>query len=401
MATKTCFFEDHRLKNFHPLTLTRPLFDLRIGILTLGEKWLYSLNRADSVPSGILRNPFKGLFDETVLEDDQILWVNPRFLPKPSLKDTVNNLKLNHSLQFEGTLVAALIPKKTHSEWISKGINLEETKVHQINEETVQQAEYVWDLFQLNGTEIAADINRMGLSSGVSGKDYPQAHFVNSDQVFIEKGVKIEPGVVIIAEKGPVYLAKNSVIMANSVLRGPVAICEGATVKAGSKIYEDTTIGPICKVAGEISNSIFHSYCNKAHDGFVGNSIFGQWCNLGADTNTSNLKNNYSTIRLTDWDSGEEKETGQQFIGTVMGDHSKTGINAMLNTGTVCGVSSNIFTSGYPPKLIPSFRWVSDYDIETYKLEKAIETMRRMMARRDVELSPEYEEMMRSIARAE
>jgi len=398
LAAITCFFEDHRLKNFHPLTLTRPLFDLRIGILTLGEKWLCSLNRADSVPSGILRNTFKGLFNETVPEDDQILWVNPRFLPKPSLKDTVKNLKLNHSLQFKGTLVAALISKKTHHEWVSNGINAKETKSHQLKEEMVQQVENVWDLFQLNGTEIAADIGRLGLNPGVSGKDYPQAHFVNSDQIYIENGVNIEPGTVIIAERGPVYLGKNSVIMANSVLRGPVAICEGATVKIGSKIYEDTTIGPVCKVAGEISNSIFHSYCNKAHDGFVGNSLFGQWCNLGADTNTSNLKNNYSTIRLTDWDSGEDKETGQQFIGTVMGDHSKTGINAMLNTGTVCGVSSNIFTSGYPPKLIPSFRWVSDYDMETYKLEKAIETMRRMMARRDVDLTPAYEQMMRAIA---
>ena len=398
MAAKICFFEDQYLKNFHPLTLTRPLYDLRIGILSLGEKWLHALNRKKSVPAGILRESFKGLFVESVPDEDEILWINPRFLPDSSLKDTVKKLEINQSLQFEGDLIAALISKEIHQKWAQKGINAKDTEAREASKEMVRQVTHVWNLFQLNGPEIAADISRMNSKSGNHNKDFPRVYIENADKVIIEEGAKIEPGVVIIADKGPVYIGKNALIMANSVLRGPVAICEGATVKAGTKIYEETTIGPVCKVAGEISNSIFHSYCNKAHDGFVGNSLFGQWCNLGADTNTSNLKNNYSTVRLTDWDSGEEKETEQQFIGTVMGDHSKTGINAMLNTGTVCGVSSNIFTSGYPPKLIPSFRWVSDYDIENYKLDKAIETMRRMMARRDVELTPEYEQMMRSLA---
>jgi len=398
LAAKICFFEDQYLKNFHPLTLTRPLYDLRIGILSLGEKWLHALNRKKSVPAGILRESFKGLFVESVPDEDEILWINPRFLPDSSLKDTVKKLEINQSLQFEGDLIAALISKEIHQKWAQKGINAKDTEAREASKEMVRQVTHVWNLFQLNGPEIAADISRMNSKSGNHNKDFPRVYIENADKVIIEEGAKIEPGVVIIANKGPVYIGKNALIMANSVLRGPVAICEGATVKAGTKIYEETTIGPVCKVAGEISNSIFHSYCNKAHDGFVGNSLFGQWCNLGADTNTSNLKNNYSTVRLTDWDSGEEKETEQQFIGTVMGDHSKTGINAMLNTGTVCGVSSNIFTSGYPPKLIPSFRWVSDYDIENYKLDKAIETMRRMMARRDVELTPEYEQMMRSLA---
>ncbi len=398
MAAKICFFEDQYLKNFHPLTLTRPLYDLRIGILSLGEKWLHALNRKKSVPAGILRESFKGLFVESVPDEDEILWINPRFLPDSSLKDTVKKLEINQSLQFEGDLIAALISKEIHQKWAQKGINAKDTEAREASKEMVRQVTHVWNLFQLNGPEIAADISRMNSKSGNHNKDFPRVYIENADKVIIEEGAKIEPGVVIIADKGPVYIGENALIMANSVLRGPVAICEGATVKAGTKIYEETTIGPVCKVAGEISNSIFHSYCNKAHDGFVGNSLFGQWCNLGADTNTSNLKNNYSTVRLTDWDSGEEKETEQQFIGTVMGDHSKTGINAMLNTGTVCGVSSNIFTSGYPPKLIPSFRWVSDYDIENYKLDKAIETMRRMMARRDVELTPEYEQMMRSLA---
>lgn len=165
----------------------------------------------------------------------------------------------------------------------------------------------------------------------------------------------------------------------------------------GAKIYEDTTIGPVCKVGGEISNVIFHSYSNKAHDGYAGNSVFGQWVNIGADTNTSNLKNNYSTVKVTEWRSGKMVDTGQQFIGTIMGDHSKTGINSMLNTGTLCGVCCNLFSDGYPPKYIPSFSWVSGHDIVPYHFEKAIEAMGKMMERRSVELTPAYKKMMKAL----
>lgn len=398
METKICFFEDDLLSTFHPLTLTRPLFDLRTGILTLGEKWLRNLNHTSTKPEGILRNHLKGLFAETVPDVDRVLWINPRFLPSSELAKEMSALDLNHALLSNGKLVAALITKEHHLSWAGSGINLQNVTARNLSGESPSEIKNLWDLYLLNGSEIEADIKRIKSVKKITPEKFPDVHFVNSDKIFVDEGVKIEPGSVIIAEKGSVFLGKNSTIMANSVLRGPVAICENSTVKAGSKIYEETTIGPVCKVAGEISNSVFHSYCNKAHDGFVGNSLFGQWCNLGADTNTSNLKNNYSNIRLTNWETGEEYETGQQFIGTIMGDHSKTGINAMLNTGTVCGVSSNIFSSGYPPKFIPSFRWVSDDAIVPYKFDKAIETMRRMMARRNEELSPEYEEMMRTVA---
>jgi UDP-N-acetylglucosamine diphosphorylase/glucosamine-1-phosphate N-acetyltransferase len=205
---------------------------------------------------------------------------------------------------------------------------------------------------------------------------------------------------MIFAEKGPVYIGEGAQIMANSVVRGPAAICEKSVIKMGAKIYEDTTIGPVCKVGGEVANVIFHSYSNKAHDGYAGNSVFGQWCNLGADTNTSNLKNNYSTVKVIDWRTKKEIDTGQQFIGTIMGDHSKTGINAMLNTGTLCGVCCNLFSDDYPPKFVPSFSWVSGNDIVPYHFEKAVEAMERMMQRRDVPLTPSYHRMMKAIFQA-
>ena len=398
MNTNIYFFEDDFLSNFHPLTLTRPVFDLRTGIFTLGEKWHRTIQHSSGDPKGMLRNYLTGLFAESVPNTENILWINPRFLPTRLLADEISALETDHALLSNGSVIASLITKETHLQWINSGISLEKVSTLEVKTNSVKELKNLWDLFLLNGSEIEADLNRIDSIKNAEPDNFPGVHFINADKIFVDEDVKIEPGVVINAEKSPVYLGKNSLIMANSVIRGAVAICENSTVKAGSKIYEETTIGPVCKVAGEVANSIFHSYCNKAHDGFVGNSVFGQWCNLGADTNTSNLKNNYSTIRLTDWESGEEIETGQQFIGTIMGDHSKTGINAMLNTGTVCGVSCNIFASGYPPKLIPSFQWVSDDAMVPYEFDKAIETMQRMMARRDVELTPEYEKMMRSIA---
>jgi UDP-N-acetylglucosamine diphosphorylase/glucosamine-1-phosphate N-acetyltransferase len=246
----------------------------------------------------------------------------------------------------------------------------------------------------LNGPQIQADIELLSVEQA----SLPEYVIVDHEnEVYVDPTAHIEPGVTIITEGKPVYIGPNAHVMAGSILRGPLAICERAVIKSGAKIYGKTSIGPVCKVGGEINNCIFHSYSNKGHDGFVGNSLFGQWCNLGADTNTSNLKNNYSPVRLTDWHSGESMDTGQQFIGTIMGDHSKTAINTMLNTGTICGVSSNIFSSGFPPKYIPSFSWMGGGERQLYRFDKAVETMERMMARRDVELTADYQRMMQQI----
>lgn len=399
MKIECCFFEDDFLENFHPLTLTRPVYDLRVGILTLGEKWLHSLNATDQQLKSILRNHLKGVFDEFTLSDthEQAYWINPRFIPSESIAESVKSLEENEGIVSDGQLIAARLAYETHQKWNNHGIDLSDISSKEIESNGLVILKNSWELFQINGDQIRQDIELLKKNFESSNRDYPHAIFTNTDDIYIEKGAVIEPGAMLLAEAGPIYIGKNATIMANSVVRGPSAVCENSVVKMGAKIYEDTTIGPICKVGGEIANTIFHSYSNKAHDGYVGNSVFGQWCNLGADTNTSNLKNNYSTVNVIDWKTQKQFDTGQQFIGTIMGDHSKTGINSMMNTGTLCGVCCNLFSDKYPPKFVPSFSWVSGSDIVPYHFEKAIEAMERMMQRRSVQLTSSYHNMMKAL----
>ena len=399
MKPKCCFFEDEYLENFNPLTLTRPVYDLRVGILTLGDKWLHALNLTQSEPSGILRHHLKGVFEEfTITESSSsALWINPRFIPSKSLAENVKNLKENEGIITDNQLIAAHISFEIHKKWSQLGFDIDDIQPQKADGNDLTILKNSWELFQINGDQIESDVALIKNNFKKSTKDYPHAIFSNRDHIFIEEGAIIEPGAILVADAGPIYIGKNARIMANAVVRGPSAICEKSVVKMGAKIYEDTTIGPVCKVGGEIANTIFHSYSNKAHDGYVGNSVFGQWCNLGADTNTSNLKNNYSTVKVVDWKTKKELDTGQQFIGTIMGDHSKTGINAMLNTGTLCGVCCNLFSDKYPPKFVPSFSWVSGSDIVPYHFDKAVEAMERMMERRSIPLTPSYHKMMKAL----
>jgi len=390
-----CFFEDNGFKQFHPLTLTRPVDDLRIGILTIAQKWGQALKPDNA--SRLLRPELSGVFQTGEIDpSDSCLWINSRYLPGPALVKEIKQLGTGNCLQSGSTVIAAHVDGNTSAKW------LREKKTDFNSLFVLESTDYrsilqLWDLFQMNGEEIRADLKLLQ-PAGSGDSDISQhAILENKDEIYIEDEVTIEAGAILNAKKGPVYIGKGATVMSGSIIYGPVAVCEGAKVNAGATIYGDTTIGPVCKVGGEVNNTIFHSYSNKGHDGFIGNSILGQWCNLGADTNTSNLKNNYSTIRITDWNTETEIETGQQFFGTVLGDHSKTAINTQLNTGTICGVNCNIFSGDFPPKFIPSFSWVGSNVIQTYKLDKALETMEAMMARRDVELSDAYKEMMRKL----
>jgi UDP-N-acetylglucosamine diphosphorylase/glucosamine-1-phosphate N-acetyltransferase len=400
MNTLYCLFEDEFLDNFHPLTLTRPVYDLRVGMFTLAEKWKYAL-QLDEDLHGPLREHLKGVFPEPdpKSKPDEAVWINPRYIPHPILAESVKELDMMEYLSHDGILIAAKTDPKTHASWLKKGIDLKLLKRKKLNLPGSELVilKNIWELFQLNGGQITFDIGISGKIAYGEEDIFPNTIFTGTDNIYIEEGARIEPGAMLLAESGPIYIGKNAHIMANSIVRGPSAICERSVVKMGARIYEDTTIGPVCKVGGEISNTIFHSYSNKAHDGYAGNSVFGQWCNLGADTNTSNLKNNYSTVKVSEWKTGRETDTGQQFIGTIMGDHSKTGINSMLNTGTLCGVCCNLFSDGYPPKHVPSFSWVSNHDIVPYHFEKAVEAMSRMMERRSVSLTPAYRRMMKAI----
>jgi UDP-N-acetylglucosamine diphosphorylase/glucosamine-1-phosphate N-acetyltransferase len=242
-----------------------------------------------------------------------------------------------------------------------------------------------WKIFQNNGNQIRADFKLVTAGRKSAPIADPHTHTYNSAEIFIEEGAVLHTA-VLNAEGGPIYLGKNSQVQEGAILRGPFSLGEGAIVNMGGKMRADTTIGPFCKIGGEVSNSILFAHSNKSHDGFLGNSVIGEWCNLGADTNTSNMKNNYDSVRLWSYAKKTFVNTGLPFCGLIMGDHSKSGINTMFNTGTVVGVSSNVFGAGYPRNFIPSFQWGGAGGFVTYQYEKAMETAERVMSRRNIKL---------------
>lgn len=391
-----CFFEDNHFSNFHPLTLTRPVDDLRVGIFTVAEKWQKALQPKNT--ARILRKELKEVFEEGFIdENDTCLWINARYLPSPSLLKEVEELGTGNCLQAGGTVIAARAGGSSSRRWLENS-KPDFNSLFVLESNDFDAITHPWDLFKKNGAEIKNDLARLDPVRGESASVSPSAIMIGKENIHIDDNVTLEAGTILNAEDGPIYIGKNAKIMAGSVIYGPAAICEHSIVKTNTTMYGDTTVGPVCKVGGEISNTIFHSYSNKAHDGYIGNSVVGQWCNFGAGTTVSNLKTNYSTVRVTDWESTEERDTGQQFLGIIMGDHSKTAINCVINSGTACGVNCNILSRDFPPKFIPSFSWVGSNVIHPYKLEKALETMEIMMNRRDVQISEGYKALMRYIA---
>lgn len=387
-----CFFSDEYSSNFKPLTLTRPLDDLRIGIFTIRDKWINVLK-----PSGWIRQVddyLSQLFPTgKIVDNEDYLWINNRYLPSPELTRSLQNLSLNNSIVVDDQLIAARLSNKDTVAFLESNQQPNSKNVIGLDFEPTS-LQFFWDMLSHNASQIAFDIKLLPVSFQQATQFDASVILRNIEDIYIHESAQIEPGCIIIADEGPVYIGQDSKVEAGSIIKGPVAIGAQAEIKMGGKIFNGTTVGPVCKVGGEINNCIFHSYSNKAHDGFAGNSIIGQWSNFGAATNTSNLKNNYSKVRLPHWDSGEMSEDGVQFFGTVFGDFSKTAINTSLNTGTICGVSSNIFCSGFPPKIIPSFTWLGK-DADMYEFDKAIKAIQAMMERRDVELSQEHISMMR------
>lgn len=390
-----CFFSDHHVSRFYPLALTRPMDDLRVGILTIREKWIKSLG--DRSYCRLLPDYLNGVFKRNeVSEGEEVIWINSRMLPSENFLRALNGLKMGQKLVFKETTAAAKIDRE-RSEGMFSENRFNENGLDQVELKEVIHLEHLWDLLSLNSYEMEKDIRLMGLKSVSESFDEIPDSVYHPKNTFIGNDVHIEPGCIFIAEDGPVIIEDGATIEAGSILRGPVAVGKGATVKMAARIYGGTTIGPVCKVGGEVSGCIFHSYSNKAHDGFAGNSIFGQWVNLGANTITSNLKNDYKNIDVTDWTTKESVQTGRQFLGTVMADHSKTAINTMLNTGTICGVSSNVFIDELTPKVINSFTWLGPGGPAIYRFEKATEVMQAMMKRREVELTDDYIKMMKYI----
>lgn len=371
-------FDDHSWDNLLPLTFTRPLSELRVGILTIAEKWEHDLE-CKSTP--LTREYLREKFPCNAEKDK--LYVNSSLLPESKIVEHIAKLQVNQAIVKQGVLLAARIVEGEYASfdpafWIGKGIAYAGE---------ISLIDYPWKIFRLNGQEIKADFHRIT-------RGRKSEKLSNTVRVDRPGNVFVEPGFsggyfTMNASRGPIYLGANSEIMEESVIRGPFALCEGSVVKMGAKIYGPTTLGPYSKVGGEINNSVLLANSNKAHDGFLGNSVLGEWCNLGADTNNSNLKNNYAHVKIWNYPSASFIDTGGQFCGLIMGDHSKCGINTMFNTGTVVGVSANIFGAGFPPTFIPSFSWGGADGFVEYKMEKVMETANLVMERREIELSRE------------
>jgi len=367
-------FDDHSWEQLLPLTFTRPVSEIRVGILTIREKWEKLLGGKTST----LSQDYLAAKFPLILEADNLL-VNASLLPSPEIIEQLLQLKPNEALIKGERILAARIDNTKTMEF--KAGTLTGLKTLEISG-TCAFIDYPWHIFQVNGEEIQKDFTL--ITSG--RKSFPLSNtmnLINPANIFAEEGFKGEFA-TINASTGPVYLGKDSEIMEGSVIRGPFALCEHSTLKLSTKVYGPTTIGPNSKAGGEINNSVIFGNSNKGHDGFLGNSVLGEWCNIGADSNNSNLKNNYAIVKL--WSYKEERfiNTGLQFCGLIMGDHSKCGINTMFNTGTAVGVNANIFGSGFPRNFIPSFSWGGAQGLTTFTVPKAFEVAEKVMERRNM-----------------
>jgi len=354
-----------------PLTYTKPVADLRIGIFTIREKWEKHL---EFITSTLTEEYLEEKYP--MVEMEQNIMINASFLPTKSLVESIKKLQENQAI-FKNEEVIAFYTTETQEE-----VNFE--KYQQIEHGfDVLQIKNTWDLFSLNDQAISDDYEL--ITKGRKSQPIPEGtNFLNKKNIFIEEGAQILFS-SLNATEGPIYIGKNSLIMEGSLIRGPFSLGDNSVVKMGAKIYGATTVGPNCKVGGEVNNSILMANSNKGHEGFLGNSVLGEWCNIGADTNNSNLKNNYADVKLWNYETENFAKTGLQFCGLIMGDHSKSAINTMFNTGTVIGICSNIYGSNFPRNFIPSFSWGGAAGFTTHQIGKAIETANLVMNRRNLE----------------
>lgn len=360
-------------ENLLPLTYTRPISKIRVGILTIKEKWEKYLSETCSF---ITKNYLHEKFINRYTNDN--LYINSIVLPNSIIVDKLSKLKQNQVLIINDTIVGFKSNEK-----ILEVNNETIHKLDIINFDTdISKISFPWDIFSLNHKEIENDYKL--LTKNRTSSNLSNTNKIIGDNIFVEEGAKAEFS-IINAKNSYVYLSKDSEIMEGSIIRGSLALCEHATIKLGAKIYGATTIGPHSKVGGELSNVVITGYSNKGHDGFLGNAVLGEWCNLGADTNNSNLKNNYAEVKAWNYKANRFIKTGLQFCGLIMGDHSKSGINTMFNTGTVVGVNANIFGSGFPRNFIPSFSWGGASGFSEYNIQKAFEVNEKVMERRSLD----------------
>lgn len=371
-------FDDDSWTNFLPLTFTRPVSELRVGILTNREKWERLMNgRASYITEEYLSEKYP------IHINEHNYIINGSVLPDPLLVKLIQQLDHNEALLYNDTLIAAHLDRDQFDNLIEND-SLDEIDGYKIDEKQFRKLKQLPDLHIYNEEELRNDYEL--LTMGRHSQRIPEHVQYRGEDIFIEEGAEIDSA-ILNATEGPIYIGKNAKVMDGAIIKGGFAMLDHSVIKMGAKIYGATTLGPHCKVGGEVNNSILQGYSNKAHDGFLGNSVIGEWCNLGADTNNSNLKNNYASVRL--WHYGEERfaDTGEQFSGLFMGDHSKCAINTMFNTGTVVGVFANIFGEGFPRNFIPSFSWGGKQGFISYRFDKAMDVAQKVMARRSKTLS--------------
>lgn len=363
-------FDDPSIRpSLLPFTFTRPVSGIRVGILTIAEKWAMALGTDISY----LTEPYlSGRFASRFSTDNTL--VNGALCPDEALVKRIKALMPDQALVYQGTLLAQRTNNRAPS---TKDMECEEYPGPAV---IISKP---WHIFQHNGSQIRQDFALV--TQGRESCPVPDPHTVvyNPTNVFIEAGAAMKAA-VLNAENGPIYIGKDATLHEGALVKGAFALCEGGQVGMGAKVRGDSTVGPFSKVGGEVSNSVVFGYSNKGHDGFIGNSVIGEWCNLGADTNTSNLKNTYAHVKL--WDYGQEGfvDSGQQFCGLMMGDHAKCGINTMFNTGTVVGVGANVFGAGFPRTFIPSFSWGGASGLATFRFDKMLEMAQKSMERRKV-----------------
>lgn len=401
-----CIFEDINFDRLEPLIYSRPTYDLICGINSLRAKILraypnlkYTLHcRQYLEPVVKAKNP---QIDVNKIDDDECLFINGRILAPTDmsniipLMDKENRLYLNKE-----TIIAARVSGKKLEDLKGNlfdllsmsdfdGIPAEQVEISHID--------YIWDLINNNRQQMLCDYQFLmkGREENILGKVYPGAHLLEKDQIFIDSGAEIKPGVVLDATKWPIYIDKNAVIHANAVIEDAVYVGEFSQVKSCARVYDNVSVGKVCKVGGEIEDTIILPYTNKQHSGFLGHAYLGSWVNIGADTNCSDLKNNYGFVKV--YVNGEIVDSGSQFLGVIMGDHTKTAINTMFNTGTIVGYSCNIFGAGFPAKYLPSFSWGGSGAVTTYDIQKSIETARRAMLRREHVMSESDEKLFKKI----
>lgn len=361
-------------EDFLPLTFTRPVAEMRMGILTFSERWkkMLDINEVFYITENYLQDKFKRP------EPKQSLFIVPNFFPSDEVLKQIKDLQPGEALVYENEVLVA-------------NINMENFSLNQINKmtdihEKLFFIEKPTDIFSYNDKAIDFDFKL--LTEGRTSQELSSTNgFIGEkEHLFIEEGATIEYS-TLNCKTGKIYIGKNAEIMEGSNIRGSLALCEDSKINLGTKLYGGTTIGPSSKVGGEVNNIVIFGYSNKGHDGFVGNSVIGEWCNLGADTNSSNLKNNYASVKLWNYKKKRFLDTGLQFCGLIMGDHSKTAINTQLNTGTVVGVAANIFKSGFPPNLVENFSWGGMKGDEKFKLEKSYEVAEKAMERRKIPIT--------------